>query len=946
MYGTIQTRLTRASSVKKAHCFSGCQSDFENQLKRYCWYSVENGNVLAEDKLNFIIIIMSGKKFSDASASGGSFPSLDIIYSQEEEEDSFISPFKYDRAKATCTASEEDKQSADPDQTPRANKKISDLYAQVELCRPSDDAIREVTQSDVTQPIENRRQSFLQLVKVCFSKDMTRVCAPAEPNTVAPNTAAAAAAAPDKQNDEESSFLATANVVDLPTNQFRLGISDNIMNINSDDDSTFNLHASTLSRASASTKTSTIGDAIGEKILRESQIASEMTRARSAGQVLVNNAKDTQEDSDNQTLSTYSYKRAYADNITLGSAQTSNFSTITDDFSFEAKQRIGMAEAVNPKLAFNVSPPSGPVDMDTGRPVVMTKDEESASSYPTAGSYPMPPPIFRTNDASNFNLYENHENLQRVVSFGEGEGYVDEEEAARFASLRRGKGGSSGCCNWFSSSPREVKLMLVGSIILLLVSMVSVAIGVMLQQNRTRDAAGFVASSNSVANDVTLDFMKTASQIPSMAPSASLKPSLTVGPSHPSSQAPSTTRTTEPSFTVQVPASPSTKTPTPSPTLSTTNVNVPTTSRPSASPVKSSSSKPTNKPSSVQSPTPEPTTKSPTAKPSKKPTQVPSPAPTKSPPIVEPSPTFNPSSRPTRCPTPRPSSSLTTPAPSRAQPSLSHTIKVRAAQDTYIDSSSMSQNFGTSSRLRVDGSPETRAFVGFDTSSITKAQAARHESPPGHDEPRYLTAVQVLEAKLRLYSVDGGGECAVYFVPNTNQWDETLVTGSSLGNGVNSNVGIRLGSFDDIVACEWQEIDVTEAFTSGTSDFTTFAIKSESSDGVAFASREREAGTFAPELVFTLSGGGGPTPSPETGWPTYSPTVIPSDYPSPKPSRKSTQKVRHLTPQFLLVLLLTLHLSCFSFCSRLQSLQCLLQPLLRQKSLRQVQHRCLRLRQN
>jgi len=492
---------------------------------------------------------MSGRKSPDASASGGSFPSLDIIYSQEEEEDSYISPFKYDRAKATCMSSaEEDRKSPDPDQTPRANKKNSDLYAQAELCRPSDDDIREVTPSDVTQPTENRRRSFLQLVRVCFSKDMTRVCAPAEPNTVAPNTAAAAHAAaaaavvaPDTKSNEESSFLATTDVVDIPTNHFRLGISENLMNDNSDDDSTYNLHASTLSRASVSTKTSTIGDAIGEAILQESKIASEMTRARSAGLVLVNNAKDKQEDSDNQTLSTYSYKRAYVDNITLGSAQTSNLSTITDDYSFDAKRRIGMAEAVRPELAVNICPsPSGPVDMDTGRPVDVTKDEESASSSPTAGSYPMPPPIFRTNDASNFSLYENQENLERIVSFGEGEGYVDEEAAARFASLRRGKGSSSGCCSWFSSSPREVKLMLVGSIILLLVSVVSVSIGVMLQQNRNGDAAGFVASSNSVANDGT-QALRTASQVPSLAPSASLKPviissgaSLTLGPSLPS----------------------------------------------------------------------------------------------------------------------------------------------------------------------------------------------------------------------------------------------------------------------------------------------------------------------------------------------------------------------------------------------------------------------------
>ena len=203
---------------------------------------------------------MSGRKSFDAdmadmaSASGGSFPSLDNLYSQEEEEDSYIRPFKHNRAKAAASSVEEDHHSLDPDQTPRANRNISDLYAQAELCRPPDDDIREVTQSDVTQPTENRRRSFLQLVRVCFSKDMTRVCAPTEPNTVAPNTNAAAA--PDTKSNEESSFLNTTEVVELPTNDFRLGISENLMNdASDDDDSTYNLYASTLSRAaSVSTK--------------------------------------------------------------------------------------------------------------------------------------------------------------------------------------------------------------------------------------------------------------------------------------------------------------------------------------------------------------------------------------------------------------------------------------------------------------------------------------------------------------------------------------------------------------------------------------------------------------------------------------------------------------------------------------------------------------------
>jgi len=213
---------------------------------------------------------------------------------------------------------------------------------------------------------------------------------------------------------------------------------------------------------------------------------------------------------------------------------------------------------------------------------------------------------------------------------------------------------------------------------------------------------------------------------------------------------------------------------------------------------------------------------------------------------------------------------------------------MRAAQDTYIDASSMWENFGTSSRLRVDGSPERRTFIGFDTSHLTN-RVARHEKPLGNDEPRKLTEVQVLEAKLRLFSVDDGaygGGGSVYFLPNTKQWDETLVTATSLGNGVNAAGGFQIASFGDVAAYRWQEIDVTEAFTGGARDFTTFAMTSESSDGVSFASRERAAGMLAPELVLTIASTG-------TRAPSYAPTAIVSEDPSPKPSRKPTQKVRY-----------------------------------------------------
>ena len=823
---------------------------------------------------------MSASKFNDAA----SFPSLDIIYSQEEDEDSYISPTKDDRTKNADML--------ETDATPRA-KNISCLYAEAEDCRPPDDHEVVVTQSDVTMPTENKRRSFMQLVRVCLSKDITRetgLCVK-----------------PTKTNDE-SSFLATKEVEDVPTTQLRLDIAEDMMNDGSDvEDDSYNPYLSTLSRASGSTKEASI---VGEMLLNDSKIASNMARARATGMISGNIKGEEQNDEDDgQTLSTYSYRRAFADNVTLGSAHTSNLSTITDDYSYEAKRRVGVAEAIAPKPVIKRSP-SGPVDMDTCRPVVESKDEASASSYPTTGSYPMPPPIFRVNDASNFNLYENQENLQRIVSFGGGEGFVDEEAAERFGPLRRGNGNSKsyGCCNWFTSAPREVKLLMFGSVLLLLVSAISVSIGILLQKD-AQSTGAFVASSNSIANkdggdnNINAVIVETPSMTPSLTPSSAGSP-------FESNQFPSSIATMKPSrpsalpVPTLAPEATLTEKPTTAPSLSPTNK--PITSPPSASPINGPSTEPTEEPTSLQpslisqaSPTRKPTV-IPTLVPSPKPTVMPSLAPLPMPmksPTDQPqlSPTLGPSRKPTRVPSFSPSTLNHSGAPAHTQ--FSHTIKIKAGQDTYIDQTAMWQNFGTAARIRVDGSPERHAFIGFDTASLAGTEVERHASQISHNEPRNLNDLRVLEARLRLYSIDDGGGGTVYVYPNAEHWEETELTwiGTNLGNGPDSNDELQLGSFGDVVAYAWQEIDVTEAFEGIISDFTTFVIKSESSDGVIYASRERAAGNYAPEIVLTLSGAGAPTSAP--GIPTYAPTAVSSDAnesseaPTPKSSRQPTQQV-------------------------------------------------------
>lgn len=186
-------------------------------------------------------------------------------------------------------------------------------------------------------------------------------------------------------------------------------------------------------------------------------------------------------------------------------------------------------------------------------------------------------------------------------------------------------------------------------------------------------------------------------------------------------------------------------------------------------------------------------------------------------------------------------------------------------------------------------------------------------------------AVRVLQAKLRLYALDEGGGGIFYALPNAKQWPETSLTWNNMGQQVDRSGEFRVGSLNWVDSSTWIEIDVTDAFTGnlGSNSVQSFLIKSVSTNGVAFASRERGPG---PELVLTFISGTytgsntpifasvrscfgheryqrtalshstailfpfllhQPTPAPESPWPTYVPTrAETANPPTPRPTVK------------------------------------------------------------
>jgi acid phosphatase type 7 len=166
-----------------------------------------------------------------------------------------------------------------------------------------------------------------------------------------------------------------------------------------------------------------------------------------------------------------------------------------------------------------------------------------------------------------------------------------------------------------------------------------------------------------------------------------------------------------------------------------------------------------------------------------------------------------------------PTVTITTPAPNTI-------LTFTPIADSYVQADLSSSNFGSSTQIVLDNSPIRNLLLKFVVSGIGTGS--------------------VLNAKLRLYCVDGspfGGE--FHRVADTN-WSETTVNWSNAPTEDPSSVA-TLGK---VVASTWYEVDVT-SLMSGDGTFSLMAL-STSTDGAYYSSKEGMTG-FAPQLVITTS---------------------------------------------------------------------------------------------
>jgi len=176
--------------------------------------------------------------------------------------------------------------------------------------------------------------------------------------------------------------------------------------------------------------------------------------------------------------------------------------------------------------------------------------------------------------------------------------------------------------------------------------------------------------------------------------------------------------------------------------------------------------------------------------------------------------------------------------------------------DAYVNIGSPASNYGSSTTLRADASPNLHSFLRFDVQGLSAT---------------------VTKATLRLYANSSSSLGVVARRVVDNFWSETTI---NFNNAPDTTNNLRSsGSFG---ANAWVDLDVTAHIT-GNGTYT-LGLLSLSRTAVSFASRE--AGAHAPQLVIETHDGPVPTSTPTltpTSTPTSTPTATSTMVPFPTP---------------------------------------------------------------
>jgi hypothetical protein len=154
------------------------------------------------------------------------------------------------------------------------------------------------------------------------------------------------------------------------------------------------------------------------------------------------------------------------------------------------------------------------------------------------------------------------------------------------------------------------------------------------------------------------------------------------------------------------------------------------------------------------------------------------------------------------------------------------TVTVTPVADTYVDSTVPTTKFGTSLKLRTDGSPLVRSFLRFNVQGA---------------------AGTVTRATLRIFANTSNSTGYEIHSVGDNSWSETSLD----WNNQPVFAAAATGKSGAVTGATWTSVDVTPLVSGD--GLVSFAMTSSSTTATSFASRETGAST-APQLVIQTSG--------------------------------------------------------------------------------------------
>lgn len=157
----------------------------------------------------------------------------------------------------------------------------------------------------------------------------------------------------------------------------------------------------------------------------------------------------------------------------------------------------------------------------------------------------------------------------------------------------------------------------------------------------------------------------------------------------------------------------------------------------------------------------------------------------------------------------------------------------RAEADTYVSAAEPNKNFGRTTALRADGSPQTTVYLRFRVKRLKG---------------------DITDVTLLLHAQAGARTSYQVRRVRHDEWRERRLTYENA-----PRLSLRYASSKPVRRGAWSAVDVTP-FVTDDDELVSLAITTRSALGVVFASRESRRG---PRLVVRTANGKGPGSAPE-----------------------------------------------------------------------------------